>query len=120
MWRMQVFACIAAGHGPTDRGRPRFRSPRPGRAPRHGPSSTNELSTFRRMTAPPEHAAHPPRLRPRWPGQFMVEMSRDPLQLFRRLARDHGDVVAIGAGGRTFVIVAHPELAREVLVTQQR
>ncbi|MBV9879537.1 MAG: cytochrome P450 [Gemmatirosa sp.] len=59
------------------------------------------------------------RLRARWPGQFMVEMARDPLALFIRVGR-LGDVVAIGAGGRTFVIVAHPELAREVLVTQQR
>ncbi|AHG89550.1 cytochrome P450 [Gemmatirosa kalamazoonensis] len=61
-----------------------------------------------------------PTARPRWPGEFTVGIARSPLALFTRLARAHGDVVRFRAAGRTFVVVAHPELAREVLVTQQR
>jgi len=61
----------------------------------------------------------PSAVRPRWPGEFTVAIAREPLALFRRLAR-HGDVVRFRAAGRTFVLVAHPELAREVLVTQQK
>ncbi len=61
-----------------------------------------------------------PRPRPRYPGEYLLALSRDPLGLFVRMARAHGDVVRFPAGGRTFVLVAHPELAREVLVTQQK
>jgi cytochrome P450 len=65
-------------------------------------------------------APTPPRRRARYPGEFLLSMSRDPLGLFVRLAREHGDVVRLQAAGRTFVLVAHPDAAREVLVTQQR
>src|SRR4030095_14020336 len=39
---------------------------------------------------------------------------------FRRLHAEHGDVVRLAVGPRTFVLVADPYLAREVLVTQQK
>ena len=61
-----------------------------------------------------------PALRARYPGEHLLSLSRDPLGLFVRAARERGDVVRIPAAGRTFVLVAHPELAREVLVTQQK
>lgn len=38
----------------------------------------------------------------------------------RRVAAHGGDIVRVRAAGRTIVVVVHPELAREVLVTQQR
>jgi cytochrome P450 len=68
--------------------------------------------------APAARATAAPR--PRYPGEFLLALSRDPLGLFVRLARAHGDVVRFPVAGRTFVLVAHPDLAREVLVTQQK
>jgi cytochrome P450 len=57
--------------------------------------------------------------RARFPGEFTLGIARRPLALFTRLA-PLGDTVLFRAAGRTFVLVAHPELAREVLVTQQK
>ena len=68
-------------------------------------------------------AAALPRLRgprPRYPGEFLLAMGRNPLDFFRRLHAEHGDVVRLAVGPRTFVLVADPDLAREVLVTQQK
>jgi cytochrome P450 len=62
----------------------------------------------------------PPRLRAPWPGAFAVEIARSPLGFVRRVAAHGGDLVRVRAAGRTIVVVAHPELAREVLVTQQK
>ena len=68
----------------------------------------------------PAGAPLPPRARGRWPGEYLVALAREPLATFVGLARAHGDVVRFRSAGRTFVLVATPELAREVLVTQQR
>ena len=66
--------------------------------------------------APPQ----PPIARARWPGAWGLALARDPLGTVRALHAAHGDVVRIRALGRTFVVVAHPDVAREVLVTQQK
>jgi cytochrome P450 len=78
------------------------------------------MTVSARASAPSTAAAPIPVARPRWPGEFTVAIARNPLELFIRLAREHGDVVMMRAAGRTFLIVAHPDLARDVLVTQQR
>jgi len=65
-----------------------------------------------------EHAPIP-LARQRYPGELLVRVARDPLQVFVDLAREYGDIVRVRMGPKTFVVVAHPELAREVLVTQQ-
>jgi cytochrome P450 len=74
--------------------------------------------------APPAAAPHPPLLRGRYPGAHALAMARDPLGTIRAVAAfAHGrevEAARFRAGGRTFVVVAHPDLAREVLVTQQR
>jgi cytochrome P450 len=66
----------------------------------------------------------PPRLRPRWPGAYATLLARSPLGFVQRVAAEAGragsDLVRVRAGGRTIVVVTHPELMREVLVTQQR
>lgn len=49
-----------------------------------------------------------------------MAFARDPLGTIVALAAAYGDVVRVRALGRTFVVVAHPDAAREVLVTQQR
>jgi cytochrome P450 len=65
-------------------------------------------------------APPPPRLRAPWPGAFAFEIARSPLGFVCRVAEHGGDVVRVRAGGRTIVVVVHPDLAREVLVTQQK
>lgn len=71
-------------------------------------------------SAPPP----PPRLRARWPGAFAAAIVRSPLGFVQQAAaaaeRAGADLVRVRAAGRTIVVVAHPDLAREVLVTQQR
>jgi cytochrome P450 len=47
-------------------------------------------------------------------------MSRDPLAVFSRLKAEYGDVVRIPMGGRSIFLLAHPDHARDVLVTNQR
>jgi cytochrome P450 len=63
-------------------------------------------------------------VRGRWPGAFAVAIARSPLGFVQRAAaaadRLGADLVRVRAAGRTIVVVTHPELAREVLVTQQR
>ncbi|MBY0526429.1 MAG: cytochrome P450 [Gemmataceae bacterium] len=45
---------------------------------------------------------------------------RDPLRLFLELPRDHGDIVHAGLGQFHIVLVTHPDLVEQVLVTHAR
>jgi cytochrome P450 len=65
-------------------------------------------------------APPPPRLRARWPGAFAAAIARNPLGFVEQVAASGHDLARVRAAGRTMVVVTHPELAREVLVTQQR
>jgi cytochrome P450 len=47
-------------------------------------------------------------------------MSRDPLTFLSGLARQHGDVVRFPIGRETLHLLNHPDLIRDVLVTNQR
>ena len=49
----------------------------------------------------------------------LFEMRRDPLVFFTRIAREHGDVVRFRVGPADVYLVSHPDLVKEVLVTQQ-
>jgi cytochrome P450 len=62
----------------------------------------------------------PPRWRPAYPGQMLLRLLRDPLAHLTDVAR-LGDVVQLRARGRELTyLVNHPELIRDVLVTNQR
>ncbi len=50
----------------------------------------------------------------------MFRISRDFFQFFRGLVDEYGDVVGFRMGKQPFVVVNHPDLIRDVLVTQQR
>lgn len=63
--------------------------------------------------------ASPPRLRARYPGEFMFAIARDRLALFQRMAR-LGDVVQVNVAGQPIVLVSDPEAIRSVLVTNNR
>ncbi|MDQ3919307.1 MAG: cytochrome P450, partial [Acidobacteriota bacterium] len=48
-----------------------------------------------------------------------VAFRRDPLNFLARLAREHGDVVHFRVGGQHAYLLNHPDLVRDVLVTNQ-
>ena len=49
----------------------------------------------------------------------LFEMRSDPLGFFARIAREYGDVVRFRVGPTDVHLVSHPDLIKEVLVTQQ-
>ncbi|HEX9107548.1 MAG TPA: cytochrome P450 [Longimicrobiales bacterium] len=53
-------------------------------------------------------------------GRRFYSFWRDPLDFLTRLAREHGDVAGARLGPRTLILVSHPELIRELLVTRDR
>lgn len=70
------------------------------------------------LDAPP--AAGPPRYRPAYPGEVLVRLLRDPLGYLTDAARRFGDVVQLRGDRENVYLVSHPDLIREVLVTNQR
>ena len=54
------------------------------------------------------------------PFRFLRVMQRDPIPFFTRLAREYGDAVQFKVGRQTIILVNHPDLVRELLVTQHR
>ena len=48
----------------------------------------------------------------------MGAFRRDPLRLFERLQREQGDVARMRMGISRVVVLSHPTLVEEVLVTQ--
>lgn len=54
------------------------------------------------------------------PGRFLRIMQRDPIPFFTAMARDYGDIAQVRVFGRPIILVNHPDLIRELLVTQHR
>jgi cytochrome P450 len=50
----------------------------------------------------------------------LPELSRNPLGLFERCARDYGDLVHLRLGLTRIVLINHPDLVEELLVTRNR
>jgi len=59
-----------------------------------------------------------PRRTPR--AVLPLALGREPLSFLRQLVRDYGDVSHITAAGEHIVVLNHPRLIRDVLVTHQR
>lgn len=93
-------------------------------ADRAAPDSAGEAAEDGAPGTAAGRAPYPPRLRARWPLAHAAAIGRDPLGAIRAIAahaRAQGvEAARVRAAGRTLVVVTHPELAREVLVTQQR
>jgi cytochrome P450 len=51
---------------------------------------------------------------------LLPELSRDPLGLMERCARDYGDLVRLRFGLTRMVLINHPRLVEELLVTRNR
>jgi len=60
----------------------------------------------------------PPGPRPRIPGAIFRQLRRGPLAFFTRITQQYGDVVSFKNMGTRYIILNHPDLAREVLLTQ--
>jgi cytochrome P450 len=54
------------------------------------------------------------------PGRILRAMQRDPITFLTNTARTFGDVAFFRLGPQPAYLVSHPELIREVLVTQHR
>ena len=67
----------------------------------------------------PDQAA-PPRSVSRYPGQFFVEIARNPLAMMVAMQQEHGDIAHWRIGPQDIYLFSHPELARDVLVTNQK
>lgn len=60
----------------------------------------------------------PPGPKSRIPGAVFRELRRGPLEFITRLARDYGNIASFRAAGQRYVIVSHPDLAKEILLTR--
>jgi len=62
----------------------------------------------------------PPGPRSRIPFRFLRTLQRDPIPFFTRLATDYGDASQFHVGPQQIFFFNHPDLIRELLVTQHR
>jgi len=76
---------------------------------------TRELAPATRATK----ASRPPGPRPRYPGQFIVNLARDMRGMFTRMS-EFGDVTQIRIGPQLVVVLNHPDDVKRVLVTEQK
>ncbi len=65
-------------------------------------------------------ALFPPGPKGNWFSGNLPEFRRDRLEFFRNCARIHGDVVALRFAHRRILLVSHPDLIEEVLVTKNQ
>ena len=64
--------------------------------------------------------AFPPGPRARYPGQFLVEVARNPLAMMMAMAAEHGDIAHFRVGPQHLYLFNHPDLIRDVLVAGQK
>jgi cytochrome P450 len=62
----------------------------------------------------------PPTSVSRYPGQFVVEIARNPLAMMISMQREHGDIAHWRIGPQHIYLFSHPDLIRDVLVTNQK
>jgi cytochrome P450 len=72
------------------------------------------------MTTPQAPLNFPPGPRGRFPGDILLRFRADVLGFIRTLATEYGDAVGFRIGKQPFVLLNHPDLIRDVLVTHQR
>jgi cytochrome P450 len=62
----------------------------------------------------------PPGPRSKIPFRYLRTLQRDPIPFFQRLASDYGDASQFQVGPQQIFFFNHPDLIRELLVTQHR
>ena len=64
--------------------------------------------------------ASPPGPKARFPGDMILRMSRERIELLRTMAKEFGDVSSVTLGKQRIVLLTSPDDIRDVLVTHQR
>lgn len=64
--------------------------------------------------------AAPPGPRSRFPGDMILRLSRERIELLRGMAHEFGDISSVKLGKQQLVLLTHPDHIRDVLVTHQR
>src|SRR5215207_7801121 len=72
------------------------------------------------MTARDHTVTHPPGPRRRLPALNALSLGRNPLTFLRKLRDDYGDIARVPLGTETVYLFSHPDLVRDVLVTNHR
>ena len=72
------------------------------------------------MTSTKALASDPPGPRPRFPGDTLVQFARRRLDFMVESAGKYGDVVYFKVGNERIYLFNHPDLIRDVLVTNQK
>jgi len=62
----------------------------------------------------------PPGPKARFPFQFFLEVARNPLAMMIAMSRDYGDIAHYKIGPQHLFFFNHPDLIRDVLVTNQK
>jgi cytochrome P450 len=62
----------------------------------------------------------PPGPRSRIPFRYLRTLQRDPIPFFTKVANDYGDAAQFHVGPQQIFLLNHPDLIRELLVTQHR
>lgn len=75
------------------------------------------IPRFRRKAGGSER---PPGSGVRYPGQFMVEIARNPLAMMIAMKEEHGDIAHWRIGPQHLYLFSHPDLIRDVLVTNAK
>ncbi len=70
-------------------------------------------------SSPARGAARPPGPKGRFLVGVLPEFRRDPPGFAERMARQYGDIVHLPVGGQHIHLLSHPDLIRDVLVTNQ-
>src|SRR3954462_2212621 len=82
------------------------------------PAAPVRLPRFNKNTRKPD--TFPPGPSPRFPGQFLMEMARNPLGPMLAMHEEYGDLIHYKAGPQHLYLFNDPELIRDVLVTNQK
>jgi cytochrome P450 len=70
------------------------------------------------MTTAAPYPSLPPGPRSPIPGRVFKELRTNPLGFLTKYAQIHGDIYAFNALGQRYIVLNHPDLIREVLLTQ--
>jgi cytochrome P450 len=84
------------------------------------PTPVAPLRIPRFRPKPNPKGSTPPRSVSRYPGQFIVEIARNPLAMMLSMQREHGDIAHWRIGPQNLYLFSHPDLIRDVLVTNQK
>ena len=75
---------------------------------------------FAEARMPALDTAAPPGPKSRFPGDMILRMSRERIELLRGMVATYGDVSELKLGKQRIVVLAHPDDIRDVLVSHQK